>query len=518
VSPADPAQPHPRRASPSPSPPARRPPQRNNYSSGRNEDRLLNPNGGNIEQQWKAESETGAHRSDALPYIGSDATYNMNSMLLENIRSTDYFKGLAVIREWDVLLDNIAYDVKPEYGCTPWLPGTHKGAKAVGMCSGLRGVANAGKPTTAFILLAKMLTMRPTEAQLREALRSEESPYIRALALYLLRYVCEPKQLLAWFRPHLADDEPIQLLGGHPPLPPPTTIGQLARTLLRSLEFYGTRLPRLPVLVMREVEAALEPWALDDRAAERAAAYADDDEKASAAGGGGRRPTSPEARGEREYRRADDDDARARRPYADRARGDGERAGGRYAERDDHRGVTQRDDDRGGGGARGGRGGGGYGYGERAHGDERGRGYERGYDRGYDRERERERDYGGGGGGGGGGRERERESRADGDWKRRDEPLPLPPRGPPPRYDDMRDRSARPPPPPPAPVERIARPTPAAGSAARAEAPAVGGARTSGLSAGEQLDRLRALLSQKTGAVGGPSSVGGDYLPAKSRY
>lgn len=37
------------------------------------------------------------------------------------------------------------------------------------------------------------------------------------------------------------------------------------------------------------------------------------------------------------------------------------------------------------------------------------------------------------------------------------------------------------------------------------------GAQGSGLSASVRLAQLRALLGQKTGAVGGPSAVGGDY-------
>lgn len=103
-----------------PRPPACPPssaPQRNNYSSGRNEDRLLSPNGGNIEQAWAPDDMPGPHKKDALPIHGSEGTFNMNSMLLENIRSSDYFRSLSIVRQWDELVDQIYYDVKPEYGC-----------------------------------------------------------------------------------------------------------------------------------------------------------------------------------------------------------------------------------------------------------------------------------------------------------------------------------------------------------------------------------------------------------------
>lgn len=66
------------------------------------------------------------------------------------------------------------------------------------MCAGLRGVANAGKPTTAFILVLKALTMRPTRSQLQGLLGHPDSAYIRAVGLYCLRFACEPKELLGW--------------------------------------------------------------------------------------------------------------------------------------------------------------------------------------------------------------------------------------------------------------------------------------------------------------------------------
>ena len=40
---------------------------KNNYSSGRNDDRLLNPNGKNEPQEFVSEQEDGEHYSDVLP-------------------------------------------------------------------------------------------------------------------------------------------------------------------------------------------------------------------------------------------------------------------------------------------------------------------------------------------------------------------------------------------------------------------------------------------------------------------
>eukprot|EP00966_Prymnesium_polylepis_P316589 7315425-Prymnesium_polylepis.1 len=62
---------------------------------------------------------------------------NLNNMLIENIRSHDYFKGLADLKSFEETVDQIYYDVAY---VTPWKPGTHKTQRASGMCSGLRGV------------------------------------------------------------------------------------------------------------------------------------------------------------------------------------------------------------------------------------------------------------------------------------------------------------------------------------------------------------------------------------------
>jgi hypothetical protein len=121
---------------------------KNNYSSGRNDDRLTNPNGKNEPQSFTDTGEEGESLKDVLPVHPYSAVGNMNlnNMLVENIRSHDYFKGLAELRTFDEVVDQIYYDCTY---CTPWRPGTHKAQRAAGMCSGLRGVrcaAPAGPP------------------------------------------------------------------------------------------------------------------------------------------------------------------------------------------------------------------------------------------------------------------------------------------------------------------------------------------------------------------------------------
>jgi len=112
---------------------------RNSYSSGRNDDRLANPNGKNVPQTFAGEGEEGEKLSEVLTCHQYSAVGNMNlnAMLVENIRSHDYFKGLSELTTFDEVVDQIYYDCSY---VTPWRPGTHKAQRAAGMCSGLRGV------------------------------------------------------------------------------------------------------------------------------------------------------------------------------------------------------------------------------------------------------------------------------------------------------------------------------------------------------------------------------------------
>jgi len=134
---------------------------KNNYSSGRNDDRLQHPNAKNEPQEFAAPGEEGEHQADILPCHAYSAVGNMNlnAMLIENIRSHDYFKGLADLKTFEEVVDQIYYDCNY---ATPWRPGTHKAQRAAGMCSGLRGVSNAGIPSTAYMLLFKLYCLQAT--------------------------------------------------------------------------------------------------------------------------------------------------------------------------------------------------------------------------------------------------------------------------------------------------------------------------------------------------------------------
>ena len=83
----------------------------------------------------------------------------------------------------------------------------------------------------------------------------KDSPYIRCIGFLYLRYACEPTQLWKWIHPYLFDEELVRVRfsTASPEIP----MGEFVRSLFGELEYFGTRLPRLPLPVERELKDKL---------------------------------------------------------------------------------------------------------------------------------------------------------------------------------------------------------------------------------------------------------------------
>lgn len=82
-----------------------------------------------------------------------------------------------------------------------------------------------------------------------------DSPYIRCIGFLYLRYAVEPSLIFSYMEPYLYDDEPVQICAN--PARPGGTVGEFVRQLLKSMDYYGTLLPRLPVQIERDIKAKL---------------------------------------------------------------------------------------------------------------------------------------------------------------------------------------------------------------------------------------------------------------------
>uniref|UniRef100_A0A7S3VCK6 Pre-mRNA-splicing factor 38 n=2 Tax=Chaetoceros debilis TaxID=122233 RepID=A0A7S3VCK6_9STRA len=211
---------------------------------------------GNVKERERKANETfenaldeGRSRSQKglIPMISDDKTFNLNPMLLHNISKSPYFqKACDKLKDWTSLVDEIYYEMKH---AEPW------------------GQGAAKTPSTAFCLLLRTLCLRVTEKQMKSMLDHVDSPYIRVIGFLYLRYAADPTILFEWFQPYLYDEEVVRIevnvKKGE------TTIGKFVRGLLTSQEYYGTRLPRLPAVVEREITTKLgEAAKIEERALE----------------------------------------------------------------------------------------------------------------------------------------------------------------------------------------------------------------------------------------------------------
>lgn len=441
--------------------------QRNNYSSGRNEDYDQSP------------------------------TYNMNPLLVRTIRTSPFFReSLSTVRSWDEFLDYVAAmsdDVLASEGCMPWLY-SHK-ATRVNQSASLRGVASdSGAPSTLFCLVLRGFALMSGLEQMKALIANRDSPVPRVLALLMLRFACPPGELLSWFKRSFADETPITPMGRRGP---PSTLGWLARALLRSRSWGGTLLPRLPIAVEKDVREALSEY--------------DDDEDLE---GDGRRDRHQDRQDDRyndryrdrrydrhddryrddRYRDRDDrqDDRYRDRDYRpdDRYRGRDDRPDNRYHGRDDRPDDRYRDEAHG----RYGRAGGDRRW---AHGRGRGYGARDGDEDGGRR--------GWGGPRGGRGRppyDRRGEAGEDGQWRPRGQDDKA-------RHDagDRRERGG----------DGDGEPGENRQGATEKPAPALPTPQPAERKAARRVAELRALIGEQSG-VQGPGAVGGDYAaPARPR-
>jgi pre-mRNA-splicing factor 38B len=167
--------------------------------------------------------------------FGNSTSFNLNSMLHRNISSSSYFISLCTsVTDWKALVDEVYYKV------------THVEP------FGSHGV-NA--PSTAFCLLYRMMTLRCTEKQMHAMLNHLDSPYIRCIGFLYLRYATDPTELMNWYRPYLYDTEEFVASGKHGATS--ITMGEYVRSLITSLDYYSTMLPRIPVPTARQFKVQL---------------------------------------------------------------------------------------------------------------------------------------------------------------------------------------------------------------------------------------------------------------------
>ncbi|KAL7070963.1 hypothetical protein ACQ4LE_010100 [Meloidogyne hapla] len=188
-------------------------------------------------------------KNNILPIWGNVQTMNLNTLVLENIVQSTYWKNFLVeVSTYQQVCDEVFIHVRH---LEPWERGTRKITGMTGMCGGVRGVGAGGVISTAYCLLYKLFTVRVTRKQLVAMMNSRQSVYLRGIAFMFIRYTQPPGDLWAWMEPYLDDEAEIDpRSGGGDKM----QFGQLVRMMLTKLDFYGTLFPRIPIPIQKEME------------------------------------------------------------------------------------------------------------------------------------------------------------------------------------------------------------------------------------------------------------------------
>lgn len=82
-----------------------------------------------------------------------------------------------------------------------------------------------------------------------------DSPYIRCIGFLYLRYASNPIFLWQRVQPYIYDEEKVRIEASFSK--PEISVGEYVRSLLTSMDYFGTLLPRLPIGLEREIKVKL---------------------------------------------------------------------------------------------------------------------------------------------------------------------------------------------------------------------------------------------------------------------
>jgi len=167
-----------------------------------------------------------------FPTYGDPIACNMNDLLRTNIINAQYYNQILALTTYEEICSQI------EYYCTHAEPFT-------------LGTINI--PSTLFCCLYRLMMMKLNEDQIKNMLDSE-NPYVRATAALYIRYIGKPEELWKRLGPYIFDE---QLFSPSTNAEEKITFGEYIEKLLGDLNYYGTRLPRPPILVEKDLKKKL---------------------------------------------------------------------------------------------------------------------------------------------------------------------------------------------------------------------------------------------------------------------
>lgn len=172
-------------------------------------------------------------KEDAVFKIhGDPVTGNLNPLIFNNILSCQYFKEEVVIKNFCEVVEEIIANVN---NIEAWAVGIN------------------GIPSTFFCCLYKLILLKLTHKQLN-FLCNYENAYVKISGLLYIRYLADPKELWELLASYLSDSSTF-----YPTVDKKKkiTIGEYCEKILQDYDHYGTRLPRIPTPIEREIKEKL---------------------------------------------------------------------------------------------------------------------------------------------------------------------------------------------------------------------------------------------------------------------
>ena len=98
------------------------------------------------------------------------------------------------------------------------------------------------------------MLVKLTESQITYMLSNREYPYLRCCGFLFIRYLCDPKELWKRLSKYIFDD---QVFSPTANTKYTITMGEYVESILNDYDYHGTRLPKIPTQIERDIKAKL---------------------------------------------------------------------------------------------------------------------------------------------------------------------------------------------------------------------------------------------------------------------
>jgi len=166
---------------------------------------------------------------------GGKPSFQCSPMLKDQILKSSYFKSLMNISTVEGLAEEIQ-------------------SYAEGL--DVYQAGSATSPSVFFCCVFRLFTMEHTQEELEMILDFADSAFVRCVGFLYARFSVRPDRLWETFDEYILDDMdlgPARAKGG------PSNVGEYVESLLMKEKYFGTPLPRLPVVVRRKLEERIAP-------------------------------------------------------------------------------------------------------------------------------------------------------------------------------------------------------------------------------------------------------------------